>query len=456
MTFSLRQRARRAGLALLASLAVGAGVAVPAAPAAAGGTTTTCAQVVAIAVRGTDEAAGTGTGPFGNTYTTGGLGTPAAVTAELKMTSSLQIRSAGLIYHASWDNAVSLADGPSHLLDELNALASNCPNTRTVLVGYSQGAAVIAYTLTFYKVVMSTTVRNNLAAVVFFGDPGYRQGELFNDPHNTSDGYGIRYRGPGELDWVASRLHSYCYEGDTVCDGPYTGNWTVHNNAYDAGQPVQLATQFILNRLNYSGGGDDGSPSGGGSTPVPTLSDGVILQEIAQAGGYTGPVDGIPGVNTWLGTQQVMTGYGYTGPIDGAPGTNTYAAMQRLAQQGGYTGPVDGALGVNSWKGLQTVLSRFGYTGPVDGVPGTNTYAALQRLAKLGGYTGPADGVLGTNSWKGVQKVLSGYGYTGPIDGAPGPNTYAAMQRMAQLGGYTGPVDGALGPNTWTALARLI
>ncbi|GAA1655546.1 peptidoglycan DD-metalloendopeptidase family protein [Catellatospora bangladeshensis] len=187
-----------------------------------------------------------------------------------------------------------------------------------------------------------------------------------------------------------------------------------------------------------------------------TSSEGRILQEIGQAGGYFGPVDGVPGVNTWKGVQTVVRGYGYTGPIDGVPGANTYAALQRLAQKGGYTGPVDGALGPNSWKGIQTVLRGFGYAGPIDGIPGTNTYAALQRLARLGGYTGPADGVLGVNSWKGVQRLLTGFGYTGPVDGVAGVNTYAALQRMARLGGYTGPIDGIPGPNTWAALNSLI
>ena len=40
-----------------------------------------------------------------------------------------------------------------------------------------------------------------------------------------------------------------------------------------------------------------------------------------------------------------------------------------MAQSGGYTGPVDGALGDNTWKGLQTVLRGFGYGGPIDGPP---------------------------------------------------------------------------------------
>ncbi|WP_024755949.1 peptidoglycan DD-metalloendopeptidase family protein [Streptomyces exfoliatus] len=193
----------------------------------------------------------------------------------------------------------------------------------------------------------------------------------------------------------------------------------------------------------------------GGGTP-PVQGEGLTLQKIAGAGGYTGALDGVPGTNTWLGVQKVVTGYGYTGPIDGAPGNGTYSALQRLAQKGGYGGTVDGVMGTNSWKGVQTVCRRFGYSGPIDGAPGTNTYAAMQRIAKLGGYTGPADGVLGVNSWKGLQRLFTGFGYTGPLDGAPGANTYKGLQRMAQLGGYTGPVDGVPGSNTWAALAKLV
>ncbi|MEV1147204.1 cutinase family protein [Micromonospora sp. NPDC049799] len=468
MTVSSRPIRRLSAFAALASVVVGTAVTVTAAPASAGTTTATCAQVVVIGARGTNEDPGKdGTGPFGNTYTSGGFGTlalPPLIT-ELKATSGLQVRAAGLIYGAFWSQDLTV--GVANLRDELNKLAVSCPSSRTVLLGFSQGATVIGEALNPNYVInpqaavpvdLSTAAKNRIAAVVFYGDPGYRDGESFNDWRNSGDGPGVRYRAPGTLNWVASRLRSFCYDRDTICDHDEGGanlfewDWTVHNSTYLRSAVVARAWEFITGKLGLGGYPADS----GNVTPIPSASEGVILQEIAQAGGYTGPVDGAPGTYTWSGVQQVMRGYGYTGPIDGLPGANTYAALQRLAQKGGYTGPIDGALGVNSWKGIQTVLRGFGYTGPIDGIPGTNTYAALQRLAKLGGYTGPADGVLGVNSWKGVQKVVTGYGYTGPIDGVPGINTYAALQRMAQLGGYTGPVDGVPGPNTWAALANLI
>jgi GH25 family lysozyme M1 (1,4-beta-N-acetylmuramidase)/lysozyme family protein len=242
----------------------------------------------------------------------------------------------------------------------------------------------------------------------------------------------------------------------------------------------------------------------GGGDPVITVEQGKILQNLARRGGYTGPIDGIPGVNTWIGVQKVLreVGYydgpvdgdpgintykglqllaedgGYSGPIDGVPGPNTYAGiqayldgttggvppltssqgmtLQRIAYAGGYTGPVDGAPGTNTWKGVQQVLSGYGYLGPVDGAMGTNSWKALQRFAVKGGYTGPIDGVMGTNSWKGVQTVLRGFGYTGPIDGVMGTHSYAALQRVARLGGYMGPHDGAMGVYSWKGLQTFL
>ncbi|MFB7557351.1 hypothetical protein [Streptomyces brevispora] len=49
---------------------------------------------------------------------------------------------------------------------------------------------------------------------------------------------------------------------------------------------------------------------------------------------------------------------GYTGPIDGVPGTNTWTAVQRLAAQNGYTGPIDDVMGPNSWRGFSHFINQ--------------------------------------------------------------------------------------------------
>ncbi|MBV1851319.1 GH25 family lysozyme [Catellatospora tritici] len=102
--------------------------------------------------------------------------------------------------------------------------------------------------------------------------------------------------------------------------------------------------------------------------------------------------------------------------------TEDQRVLQTLAGRGGYTGPVDGVMGVNSWKGVQTAVRGYGYTGPIDGVPGVNTYRAIQSLARDGGYTGPVDGELGPNTIRGVAAWLQAHPPTTPPAPGPAPN----------------------------------
>ncbi|MEU4745262.1 peptidoglycan DD-metalloendopeptidase family protein [Actinosynnema sp. NPDC023658] len=118
-----------------------------------------------------------------------------------------------------------------------------------------------------------------------------------------------------------------------------------------------------INPLTYLGTGGTGLPK------TSTEQDGVpgtIMWQRAQnwlraEQGYTGPIDGVPGANTYAALQRAMRAYGYTGPIDGVPGGNTWAAVQRLAARWGYTGPIDGVMGANSWRGFARFLNQDKY-----------------------------------------------------------------------------------------------
>ncbi|MFB7951354.1 GH25 family lysozyme [Streptomyces sp. NPDC056045] len=107
-------------------------------------------------------------------------------------------------------------------------------------------------------------------------------------------------------------------------------------------------------------------PPGGGLPKTTTEQDGIpgpVMWKRTQnwlriESGYTGPIDGVPGPNTYAALQRNMRGWGYTGPIDGAPGPNTWAALQRLAAAHGYTGPVDGVMGPNSWRGFSRFINQ--------------------------------------------------------------------------------------------------
>ncbi|MEV0007983.1 peptidoglycan DD-metalloendopeptidase family protein [Streptomyces sp. NPDC051840] len=115
-----------------------------------------------------------------------------------------------------------------------------------------------------------------------------------------------------------------------------------------------------VNPLEHLGGG------GGGLPKSSTEQDGVpgpVMWKRAQnwlriESGYTGPIDGVPGPNTYAALQRNMRAWGYTGPVDGDPGPNTWAAVQRLAAAHGYTGPIDGVMGPNSWRGFARFLNQ--------------------------------------------------------------------------------------------------
>jgi hypothetical protein len=75
------------------------------------------------------------------------------------------------------------------------------------------------------------------------------------------------------------------------------------------------------------------------------------------------------------------------------------------AREYGYTGPVNGIMGKNSWQGIQRYLkARWGYTGSISGSPGGRTFTAIQRAANSSGlYEKPValDGTLELKDWQG-------------------------------------------------------
>jgi hypothetical protein len=91
--------------------------------------------------------------------------------------------------------------------------------------------------------------------------------------------------------------------------------------------------------------------------PVSASANGLTIQQLAQRHGYTGPIDGSPGRNTWSAVQRALRPYGYRGPIDGVPGPATYRALQMLAREGGYSGPTDGVLGPNTFVALARIVA---------------------------------------------------------------------------------------------------
>lgn len=78
-----------------------------------------------------------------------------------------------------------------------------------------------------------------------------------------------------------------------------------------------------------------------------------IQRSLKARGRYSGPVDGVFGKASYMGIQLTIRNVGYVGPIDGnIQGTGCRLIQTYARKYGGYTGPVDGILGPNSWAGF--------------------------------------------------------------------------------------------------------
>ena len=113
-------------------------------------------------------------------------------------------------------------------------MAANCPNTRMVLGGYSQGALVMDLATS----AMPANVANNVAAVAVFGNPS-PNGSL---ARRLSAGRSM----PGIGPLYVGKTIDMCMPGDPICtDGVGMGP---HGQYVQSGMTNQAAT-FAAGRL---------------------------------------------------------------------------------------------------------------------------------------------------------------------------------------------------------------
>ncbi len=130
-------------------------------------------------------------------------------------------------FHASAPNGSD--DAAAHIQDTV----ANCPNTRIVLGGYSQGSTVIDLATT----AMPAPVADHVAAVALFGEPSSAFSSMLwgGQPLPTiSPLYG-------------AKTISLCAPDDPICSAG--GNMIAHVSYIQSGMTNQAAT-FAANRLN--------------------------------------------------------------------------------------------------------------------------------------------------------------------------------------------------------------
>jgi hypothetical protein len=207
-----------AALAFVASMLVGA----PAPTAAA----QPCADVEVVFARGTGEAPGVG-------------GVGQSFVDMLRNQAAPRTVNVYAVNYAASDNfaggvdfARTVVDGIRDAGSHIQATAANCPDTRIVLGGFSQGAAVAGYTTSasipadvppayasYIPQPLAPEIAEHVAAVALFGAP------------------------------YAPKTTQLCAQGDTICDGTPGGQPSVAHALYGVNGMTAQAATFVVGRL---------------------------------------------------------------------------------------------------------------------------------------------------------------------------------------------------------------
>jgi cutinase len=178
-----------------------------------------CPDVEVVSARGTDEPPGVGS--FGQAFID-------------SLRSKIPRRSVGIYavnYPATDDFARSESAGAGDARAHVQSTVANCPDTKIVLTGYSQGAAVID----MVTVELPPEVAGDVAAVAVFGNPE-------STFARTLGGVQIPEISPV----YRPKTIDLCVPDDPVCSEG--SNWTAHHLYGQSGMTDQAAT-FVAGKL---------------------------------------------------------------------------------------------------------------------------------------------------------------------------------------------------------------
>jgi cutinase len=203
-----------------------------------------CPDVEVVFARGTGEPPGVG-----------GIGEPFVDSLRSQVgAKSLDVYPVN--YEASSDFsdrvqfAQSVVDGIKDAGGHIQSTAANCPNTRIVLGGFSQGAAVAGFVtsasipagipaeyLPLVPKPLPQEVAKHVAAVTLFGKPSAEWLQSYGAPAVVI----------GPL--YAPKTIDLCAPGDTICDGSAGGGPSFAHAEYPANGMTVQAADFAVSHL---------------------------------------------------------------------------------------------------------------------------------------------------------------------------------------------------------------
>ncbi|TAM72010.1 cutinase family protein [Mycobacterium sp.] len=226
---------RRLPLPVLAAAAVFGSPVASAPPAAA----QPCPDVEVVFARGSGEPRGVG-----------GIGQPFVDALRSQIgPKSLTVYAVNYPASTDFDNPAfpaTVIDGIRDASSHIESMVANCPNTREVLGGYSQGAAVAGYTTSAsvppgvpasaVPPPMPPDIAKHVAAVTLFGTPS---GQFLEKYHAPPLAIGPLYQ---------PKTIQLCAPGDPVCANGGDGGLAAHTS-YPGNGMTNQAAGFASSRL---------------------------------------------------------------------------------------------------------------------------------------------------------------------------------------------------------------
>ncbi|WP_255506050.1 cutinase family protein [Mycolicibacterium sp. 018/SC-01/001] len=187
----------------------------------------TCSDVDIVFARGTTEPPGVGW-----------LGT-AFINSVRSKVGSKSVSTYAVNYPANWDLYSSVRAGGTDALAHVHATAANCPNTRIVLGGYSQGAGVVDVITIGQRVGLFTPM-----PIPAEDEPHVAAIAVFGNPMRTMNGGGSLV---DKSPVYGGRTIDQCATGDQYCD-PGPSDNTAHY-AYVQNGMLDQAAAFVAGRV---------------------------------------------------------------------------------------------------------------------------------------------------------------------------------------------------------------
>jgi hypothetical protein len=139
----------------------------------------------------------------------------------------------------------SVEDGTAALRQVITTEGRVCPKVKLVLVGYSQGAQVVA---DVYQRYLSPSQRLRIAGVVVFGDPYFNPADTKPDVGSYDP---TRHGGLGRRQLYptsSAPIFSVCHLYDPICQGPGRNKFSQHIN-YETDPWIKNAANKIASRF---------------------------------------------------------------------------------------------------------------------------------------------------------------------------------------------------------------